>query len=195
MQFQFNVEDFPPLINPVDKMGIQKSLNIKNFVDTKLAVTVNNPIAKTETYRKSKQILRPKAKNCTTVKLCPVSNIGSSLKYVPKTNMNNYSTVSEFYTVSTKNFFDLLSISETDKKENCYYDKMHELGEIPHEKTNIIPANHRLHNINNKRTSLYIQAFGKSLTFNTFNKTISISSLKSFVEKHTGIKKNNNILG
>ncbi|CAC5411991.1 unnamed protein product [Mytilus coruscus] len=192
------MEDFPPLINPVDKMGIQKSLNNfkyssnklpKNFVDTKLAVTVNNPIAKTETYRKSKQILRPKAKNCTTVKLCPVSNIGSSLKYVPKTNMKNCSTVSEFYTVSTKNFFDLLSISETDKKKNCYYDKMHELGEIPHEKKNIIPANHRLHNINNKRTSLYIQAFGKSLTFNTFNKTISISSLKSFVEKHTGIKK------
>ncbi|CAG2215131.1 unnamed protein product [Mytilus edulis] len=196
MSFQLNGEDFPPLIDPVDKMGIKNFLNNFKFSSNKLAnknvgikpVTVNTNNAETETIRQSKQILRqkPKAKN-----VCPVSNIGtcgSSSKYVPKINLN-YCLVPDSFTLSLQNSFDVLSIS--DKKENCHSVKISDTGEIPHGNKDKIPTdyNNRLCKTSDKRTSLHIQAFGKSLTYNTFHKTVAIASLKLFVEKHTGIKK------
>ncbi|CAG2195730.1 unnamed protein product [Mytilus edulis] len=171
MSFQLNVEDFPPLIDPVDKMGIKNFLNNFKFSSNKLAnknvgikpVTVNTNNAETETIRQSKQSLRqkPKAKNKR-----PVSNIGtcgSSSKYVPKINLN-YCLVPDSFTLSLQNSFDVLSIS--DKKENCHSVKISDTGEIPHGNKDKIPAdyNNRLCNTSDKRTSLHIQAFDRAVS-------------------------------
>ncbi|VDI45187.1 Hypothetical predicted protein [Mytilus galloprovincialis] len=173
MSFQLNVDDFPPLIDPVDKMGIKNFLNNFKF-SNKLAnknvgikpVTVNTNNAETETIRQSKQSLRqkPKAKNKR-----PVSNIGtcgSSSKYVPKINLN-YCLVPDSFTLSLHNSFDVLSIS--DKKENCHSVKISDTGEIPHGNKDKIPAdyNNRLCNTSDKRTSLHIQAFAELKKFKT----------------------------
>ncbi|VDH98681.1 Hypothetical predicted protein [Mytilus galloprovincialis] len=170
MSFQLNVDDFPPLIDPVDKMGIKNFLNNFKF-SNKLAnknvgikpVTVNTNNAETETIRQSKQSLRqkPKAKNKR-----PVSNIGtcgSSSKYVPKINLN-YCLVPDSFTLSLHNSFDVLSIS--DKKENCHSVKISDTGEIPHGNKDKIPAdyNNRLCNTSDKRTSLHIQAFDRAVS-------------------------------
>ena len=64
MSFQLNVDDFPPLIDPVDKMGIKNFLNNFKF-SNKLAnknvgikpVTFNTDNAETKTIRQSKPIL------------------------------------------------------------------------------------------------------------------------------------------